>query len=145
MTTHRHRRDSVSRRIVPFRGARVRVSGLLLAVLAGCSHQQQADTGEDLRPDPILVRVKNENFLDMNVSVVISGVARRLGLVNGNNAASFTIPWTAAYGQPIYLRAVPIGGNGSVTSGALNVGMGQAVEFKIATLLRQSTAIIYDP
>jgi hypothetical protein len=43
------------------------------------------------------------------------------------------------------LRAVPIGGNGSVTSQALSVGEGQEIEFKIASTLRQSTAIVREP
>ena len=35
------------------------------------------------------MHVKNENFLDMNVAVVASGVSRRLGQVTGNSSARF--------------------------------------------------------
>lgn len=103
------------------------------------------ETGEDLRPEPIPVHVRNENFLDMNVYVIVSGVARRLGLVTGNSAGDFKISWSLANGQSIVLRAVPIGGNGSVTSQALSVGEGQEIEFKIASTMRQSTAIVREP
>ena len=61
------------------------VAGAVFAALSGCSHNKM-ETGEDLRPEPIPVHVRNENFLDMNVYVVVSGVARRLGLVTGNSA-----------------------------------------------------------
>jgi len=116
----------------------------MLAVLAGCS-RHQVDTGEAYRPEPIPVHVVNENFLDMNVYVVVSGVSRRLGMVTGNGAGDFKISWSVAYGQSIVLRAVPIGGSGSVSAQALNIGEGQEIEFKIAATLRQSTAIVREP
>jgi hypothetical protein len=120
------------------------VVGAMVAALVGCS-RNQVDTGEDYRPDPIPVHVRNENFLDMNVYVVVSGVARRLGMVTGNSAGDFKIGWSVVNGQSIILRAVPIGGSGSVTSQALSVGEGQEIDFKIASTLRQSTAIVREP
>jgi hypothetical protein len=120
------------------------VVGAMVAALVGCS-RNQVDTGEDYRPDPIPVHVRNENFLDMNVYVVVSGVARRLGMVTGNSAGDFKIGWSVVNGQSIILRAVPIGGSGSVTSQALSVGEGQEIDFKIASALRQSTAIVREP
>jgi hypothetical protein len=132
------RRKRVSRRAVRF------VVGLTFMSLGGCSHKH-VDTSEDYRPDPILVHVRNENFLDMNVYAVISGVSRRLGMVTGNGAGDFKISWSVAYGRPIVLRAVPIGGSGSVYSPSLSVGEGQEIEFKIASTLRQSTAIVREP
>jgi hypothetical protein len=137
--THPHRRDRAARRRLRFC-----VVGAMVAVLVGCS-RHQVDTGEDYRPDPIPVHVRNDNFLDMNVYVVVSGIARRLGTVTGNSAGDFKIGWSVANGQSIILRAVPIGGNGSVTSQALSVGEGQEIDFKIAAALRQSTAIVREP
>jgi hypothetical protein len=137
--THPHRRDRAARHRLRFY-----VVGAIVVALAGCS-RHQVDTGEDYRPDPIPVHVRNENFLDMNVYVVVSGVARRLGMVTGNSAGDFKIGWSVANGQSIVLRAVPIGGNGSVTSQALTVGEGQEIDFKIASTLRQSTAIVREP
>ena len=112
--------------------------------VAGCS-RGHTDTGEDPRPDPIPIHVMNENFLDMNVSVVANGVSRRLGTVSGNSSGDFKINWSVANGQPITLTATPIGGRGSVASAALNVGIGQMIEFKIGSTLRQSVAIVREP
>lgn len=122
----------------------VQLAALAFVAVAGCSHGH-AETGEDFRPDPIPVHVKNENFLDMNVSVVANGVARRLGTVSGNSSADFKIPWSVANGQPITLTATPIGGRGVATSGALSVGIGEMIEFKIGSTLRQSVGIVREP
>jgi hypothetical protein len=137
--TDPHQRDRAARRRLRFFAV-----GAIVAALVGCS-RHQVDTGEDYRPDPIPVHVRNENFLDMNVYVVVSGVARRLGTVTGNSTGDFKIGWSVASGQSIVLRAVPIGGNGSVTSQALSVGEGQEIDFKIASTMRQSTAIVREP
>jgi hypothetical protein len=116
-----------------------------LVVLSACAKK----TGPDLEPDPtrepIPLHVKNENFLDMNVFVVVGGMSRRLGTVTGNGSVDLEIPYSLTYGQPFSLRAQPIGGSGAGISGILNVGYGQMVEFKIASILRQSAASVHEP
>jgi type IV pilus biogenesis protein CpaD/CtpE len=137
---------------LPVRAVRrrtVRWSAALAAIAAlgaaACSHNQQPDIEDDSRPDPIVVHVKNENFLDMNIAVVANGVSRRLGAVNGNGAADFNIPWSLASARGITLTAVPIGSRGIASSPTLNVGPGQVVEFKVGSSLRQTTATVHDP
>ncbi len=120
------------------------LTAIAFVAAAGCS-RGHAETGEDFRPEPIPVHVYNENFLDMNVSVVANGVSRRLGTVTGNSSADFKVSWSVANGQPITLTATPIGGRGIATSGALSVGIGQMIEFKIASTLRQSVGIVREP
>jgi hypothetical protein len=123
-----------------------RVATLALIAVAACAHNKN-DVDEELmpRPDPIPVHVKNENFLDMNVFVVASGVSRRLGTVSGNGAGDFKVDWSVANGQSISITATPIGGRGAATSGSLNVGVGQMIDFTIAAQLRQSVATVHDP
>ena len=116
----------------------------ILFLAASCS-RNKPETGEDFRPEPIPVHVVNENFLDMNVAYVTGGVARRLGTVNGNSSGDFKISWSSTTGQPVVMTATPIGGRGSVNSGSLNVGFGQMIEFKIGSVLRQSTAVVREP
>ena len=118
---------------------------LLLALAASCAKNKTQSDDFYVRADPIPVRVYNENFLDMNVSVVASGVSRRLGLVSGNSSAEFKIAGSVANGQGISLLAVPIGGRGNAATGNLNVSPGQIIEFKIGSVLRQSTATVHDP
>jgi hypothetical protein len=127
-----------------------RVGAALFAVLlasAACARGSGAKSEEtpEPRPDPIPVHVRNENFLDMNIAVVVSGQPRRLGTVAGNSTGNFTIAWSVANGQSIILTASPIGGRGSASSGQLNVGVGQVIDFKLASVLRQSVASVHEP
>jgi hypothetical protein len=123
-----------------------RVALLFLLATAACSrHAQTGPEVEDLRLDPIAIHVKNENFADMNIAVVVSGVSRRLGNVVGNSSGDFTIDGQLAVGQTIYLTATPIGGRGQASSGGLSVGPGQMIDFTVGSTLRQSMATVHDP
>jgi hypothetical protein len=122
-----------------------RIALALILVIAACSRNKAHDDDFYPRMDPIPIHVRNENFLDMNVAVVSNGVSRRLGMVAGNSAGDFKVDWAVANGQGIILTATPIGGRGLAASGSLNVAPGQVVEFKIGSVLRQSTAMVHDP
>jgi hypothetical protein len=123
---------------------RSRVALLFVLATVGCARHPQTGPDLDFRPEPIPVHVKNENFLDMNIAVVVSGVSRRLGNVVGNGSGDFKIDGNLALGQTIYLTATPIGGRGQAVSGGLSVGPGQMIEFTVASTLRQSTATVRD-
>jgi hypothetical protein len=123
---------------------RLRVALLFLLATAACARHAQTGPEIDTRPEPIPVHVKNENFLDMNIAVVVSGVSRRLGNVVGNGSADFTIDGQLAMGRTLYLTATPIGGRGQGTSGGLSVGPGQMIDFTVGSTLRQSVATVHD-
>ena len=117
---------------------------LALSVSPACA-SHRAETIEE-QPAPgrgaIEVHVRNDNYLDMNVSVVSHGTRRRLGTVNGNSSAKFNVAASSVAGSDFSLLATPIGGKGNAASGNLSVGEGQRVEFRIAQVLRQSMAIV---
>jgi hypothetical protein len=117
----------------------------LLLGAAACSRNAPPDLEPDPRFDPIPVHVRNDNFLDVNVFVVAGGMSRRLGQVTGNSEADFSIAWSVASGQSVALMATPIGGRGSAYSGALTVGPGQMIDFRIGSVLRQSMATVRAP
>ena len=123
---------------------RTRVALLFLLATASCARHAQTGPEIDTRPEPIPVHVKNENFLDMNIAVVVSGVSRRLGNVVGNGSGDFMIDGQLAMGRTLYLTATPIGGRGQGTSGGLSVGPGQMIEFTVGSTLRQSVATVHD-
>ena len=129
---------------MPTRWVRDRAFAALLIAAVACSHGK-AGAPPEPRPEPILVHVKNENFLDMNVAVVVSGVSRRLGQVQGNSSADFKLDYMMTVGQSITIIGTPIGGQGFATSGPLNVGEGQTIDFQIGSTLRQSSASIRNP
>lgn len=123
---------------------RARLVAVVLLAAVACSHRKPGAQPVP-RPDPILVHVKNENFLDMNIAVVISGVSRRLGQVPGNSSGDFKVDYMLTVGQTIQITGTPIGGRGIATSGPLSVSEGQMIDFEIGSTLRQSTATIRNP
>ena len=118
--------------------------GFALVAAAGCF--LRAKPGETPPPrEPIPIRVRNENFLDVNVYASVGSLSRRLGTVPGNSSTLFTLDWSATIGQPIVMIAVPIGGGGTAASQGLNVGYGQMIFFNVGSVLRQTTATVGDP
>lgn len=117
------------------------------ALVASTGCFLRAKPGEQPPPhEPIPIRVRNENFLDVNVYASVGSLSRRLGTVPGNSSATFTLDWSATVGQPIVMTAIPIGGGGArATSQGLNVGYGQMIYFNVGSVLRQSTATVGDP
>ncbi|MGH7617804.1 MAG: hypothetical protein ACREPM_11290 [Gemmatimonadaceae bacterium] len=127
--------------------ARARLAVLAVALLVACAHNTQSNMEADDDPprEPIRVHVRNENFLDMNIAVVSSGVARRLGQVPGNSVGDFTVEFNLANGQSISISATPIGGSGRYQSPGLSLGSGQLVDVRIASTLRQSSTVVREP
>ena len=126
------------------RSGRLRSAALVLVLAGACSSNQKPSEAYP-RMEPVRVHVKNENFLDVNVALVTSGVSRRLGMVAGNSGGDFKVEWSMVNGQNVVLTATPIGGRGSGMTGSLNVGPGQVIDFKVGSVLRQSTASVHDP
>ena len=123
-----------------------RLAIALVVAVAACS-RNNPETGADFdpRPEPISVFVKNENFLDVNVSIVTGGVSRRLGQVSGNGSSDFKLNASFANGQSVSVIAVPIGQSTRYTSPGLQVRPGQRIEVRIAASLRQSSTVVRDP
>jgi len=117
---------------------------LCVALVLASACFLRSKPGEEPPPhQPIPVRVRNENFLDVNVYANVGSVSRRRGTVPGNSVGTFTIDWSATVGQPITMTALPIGGGGArASSGPLNVGYGQMIFFTVASVLRQSSASV---
>ena len=133
------RRRCQSRRWSPYAVA-------ALVLLSACA--QKPRTGEAFLPpppEPIAIVVRNENFLDMTVSLVSGSMTRRLGNVTGNGRGDFKIGWSAVSGQTISLMASAIGSNARVRSNYLTVSPGQVIEFRIGSVITQSAAVVREP
>jgi hypothetical protein len=127
---------------------RIHTMALALVLLAAsaCVHQPQGDEEEPApKNDPIAVHVRNDNFLDMDVYAIVGGARRRLGMVSGNSAGDFSIDWDLSIGQSISVIAVPIGGRGTASTGSLNIGFGQMIDFTVASVLQQSRVSVHEP
>ena len=112
------------------------------SVAAGCGSYTGGGAGGEVVPDnAVVVQVRNENFLDMDVFAVNNGVATRLGTVTGNSGRNFVLP-RAVTTTGVSIVATPIGGEGRATSGSLMVAPGETVEFRIGSILANSAVYI---
>ena len=93
----------------------------------------------------VLLSVKNDNFLDMDVYALSSGLATRIGTATGLSTARFAINPALWEAGDFRVIAAPIGGNGRASTGALSVHSGDQIDFTIGSNLRQSHAEVRTP
>jgi hypothetical protein len=117
------------------------VIGATVSSLGACSHSNTA-YGELSPERAVAVHVQNQNFLDVDVYAVAEGTSTRLGTVTGNSSRNFVVS-DATTGQDFSLIATPIGGAGRASTGNITVSGGQTVDFRIGTVLSQSTVFIH--
>lgn len=115
--------------------------GSTLVSATGCSRNNMA-AGDVSPANTIGVHVQNDNFLDMDVYAVSEGLATRLGTVSGNGSRTFVLDATLA-AQDLRIVAAPIGGNGRAGTGPIVVSPGQTIDFRIGTLMRNSSVSIH--
>jgi hypothetical protein len=119
------------------------VASAILPAATACSHTNEA--GGDVVPAAAIgLTVTNDNFLDMDVYAVTDGLSTRLGTVTGNGHRSFSLSPSMA-SRDLRIVATPIGGNGRASTGEVVVSPGQIIDFRIASLLRNSTVSIRSP
>ena len=111
------------------------------AALSACRSSNAYDIANRQSTDATLI-VENQNFYDVDVYALSSGLPTRIGTVSGNTSLSFALRSTVFTATDFRLVATPIGGNGRASSGLLSVAPGQTVKFTIAPVLNQSFAQI---
>ena len=109
---------------------------------AGACNRSNELAGDIAPSNAVGVHVVNQNFLDVDVWAVSSGVPTRLGTVSGNSNKDFMLDPSMTATNDLRLVATPIGGNGRGSTGPLIVGPGQTIEFRVGSLLRNSSAFI---
>lgn len=116
--------------------------GAALGSASGCSRNNMAmATGDVVPANAIGVHVQNDNFLDVDVYAVSEGLPTRLGTVTGNSSGNFVLDGSLA-SQDLRIVATPIGGNGRASSGTVVASPGQTIDFRIGSILRNSTVSI---
>jgi hypothetical protein len=111
----------------------------LAAGFTGCRSSNAYDPDVPMERR-VLLSVKNDNFLDMDIYAVSSGLATRVGTATGLATARFALSPALWEAGDFRIVAAPIGGNGRASSGALAVHSGDQIDFTIASTLRQSHA-----
>ncbi|HEY5062737.1 MAG TPA: hypothetical protein VII52_14450 [Gemmatimonadaceae bacterium] len=97
--------------------------------------------GDVVPASAIGVHVQNDNFLDVDVYAISEGLPTRLGTVTGNSSGNFVIDGSLA-SQDLRIVATPIGGNGRASSGTVVASPGQTIDFRIGSILRNSTVSV---
>ena len=116
------------------------VASATLQTATACSRTDEA--GGDVVPAAAIgLTVTNDNFLDMDVFAVSNGVSTRLGMVTGNGHRTFSLNPSMA-SRDLRIVATPIGGNGRASTGEVTVSPGQIIDFRIGSVLQNSTVTI---
>jgi len=107
---------------------------LALAMLSGaCGHGARSGMPEPL---PVTtLRVRNQNFLDMDVFVLRYGQRIRLGMVTGLSTQLFTLRDDIVRSSPeLRFELHPIGGRGNPRTETISVQPGDELELTIPPL-----------
>jgi hypothetical protein len=111
------------------------------AVPATACSRSYTEGGEVAPSGALTLHIANDNFLDMDVFAVVDGVSNRIGTVTGSGKHDFTIS-SAMANRDLRIIATPIGGPGRASTGVLNVSLGQEIDFRIGSVLSQSSVIV---
>jgi hypothetical protein len=132
--------------------AEVRMRSLRLALLAAslvvslpttACRSAGADPGSGgARSDAVTLRVTNDNFSDMDIYALRSGVQTRIGRVTAGTTGRFTLGPTIVGPGDVELLAAAVNGGGTVRSGSLVVFGGQTIDFRVAAVMNQSRAVV---
>jgi len=127
------------------RSSRFLIALFAAFALSGSACARTGQAAGDLAPaTSIGLSVMNQNFLDMDVYAVSDGLATRLGTVTGNSNRSFSLHSSLA-SRDLRIVATPIGGNGRASTGEVVVSPGQTIEFRIGSILRNSSVSVRSP
>ena len=115
------------------------LSALLFASASGCFRAR----GEDTRPEPPTIEVRNRYFGAVIVYVISSGNAQRLGMVQSNRTERFDFPvGVNPFGPDVRLAADPVGDFETYTSETIALSGGDVVVLTVENALRLSNVFV---
>ncbi|HEX6039702.1 hypothetical protein [Longimicrobium sp.] len=124
----------------------MRAALVLWISAAGCATAGGRGTKPSLgkRTPPPMVVVANQNFLDMNLYVVQSGVRARLGMVTGLSTQRFRLPRDMNGDMAdVRIFADPVGSSQGYLSPPVRVRPGQSLELTIGATLSLSSLAVW--
>ena len=121
------------------------IAGIVACVRA--SDPASSPTSAETFPvpaSPVIVRVQNKHWSDVNIALDVGGQRTRLGLVTAVTSSSFRVPdRLLTQGRPYRLIADPIGATTVLTSETVYARPGQVVEWTLESDLKRSTLAIF--
>ena len=108
--------------------------------LSSCAQSTRQEGASEVEPaGPTVVRINNNNTLDVNVFLVPDGERIRLGMVTAGNTQNFEIPETTVRRvQDLRIVVDPVGTTETFSSSVL-LSPGQELDVNVAPVLQQST------
>jgi hypothetical protein len=126
---------------------RLLLSAAIAATLLGATscRSMGADPAEDGAPtsSASYLKVINENFSDVDIHIVRSGLPTRIGRVMAGRTQQFTLTPSLLGPSNVTFLATISGSTARASSGSLIVSSGQTVEFRVASTLSQSSATVH--
>ena len=106
----------------------------------GCAHNSRAMDDAGSVDERTVLRVTNNNWADMTIYLLRSGMRQRLGTVSSQSSQTFIVPSHAiSSSSEVYLVADPIGTMRTYTSEPIVFYPGQTAEWQLENLLALST------
>ena len=132
------RRNSSSRAPTRLRAFAV---GMSVAVwLSGCAEPRRGPWGGASPPEPIILEVNNNHWLDVVVHARTDGRRCRLGMVTGKREAVLEIPATAVVGPNGFrLEVDPVGSRETYVSEGIYANPGSVVVLDVGSVLSMSS------
>jgi hypothetical protein len=122
----------------------VGLAALVLSPAACRPHRGAADELSAADQGEFVLRVINNYWLDVTVYLLRGAERVRVGIVSGNSRQDFVLPGRLAgtAGQISLLGTVSTS-NAVVRSNPVLVGRGEFVEWRLESVLRNSTVTVY--
>lgn len=92
--------------------------------------------------DSVDLVVQNDNFAEMDIYAIASGLATRVGSVQGLATERFALNSSVYNASDLRIVGAPVGGNGRASTGPIVVHRGSTIRFTIANLLAASSVSI---
>lgn len=110
---------------------RFRTALLLAGLVASAACSQSRYRPRPPAEETVLV-VRNDNYLDHNIYLLVSGTRIRLGTARGLATTRFVIPERFVFGpSTLQFMADPIGGRATPVSDRVNVSPGDEIRMVI--------------
>ena len=116
----------------------------MIAGLAACSSKRVTALGA-AEQSPHTVMVRNDNWMDVVVYVIRSGMRHRIGTVSGLSSATLGLQQGLLVDGTVRLQVDPIGSKVSYTTDPVHVAPGQRAELRVMNRLSHSTLSVWNP
>ena len=122
----------------------VGLAAALVSPLACRPHRGAEDEVSAVDQGEFVVRVINNHYLDVTVYLLRGAERVRVGVVSGNSRQDFVLPGRLlGLGGQISLLGTVSTSNAVVRSNPVLVGRGEFVEWRLESVLRNSSVTVY--